>query len=36
MKITEPDIYAIPQDGYVAFDALSLRQLIVKDRKSVV
>jgi hypothetical protein len=29
MKITEPDIYAIPQDGYVAFDALSLRQLIV-------
>lgn len=29
MNNTEPDIYTIPQDGYVAFDALSLRQLIV-------
>lgn len=29
MNTTEPDIYTIPQDGYVAFDALSLRQLIV-------
>ena len=29
MDTTEPDIYTIPKDGYVAFDALSLRQLII-------
>lgn len=29
MDTIEPDIYTIPKDGYVAFDALSLRQLII-------
>jgi len=30
MNPTDLDVYAIPKDGYVAFDAMSLRQLIVK------
>lgn len=29
METIEPDIYTIPKYGYVAFDALSLRQLII-------
>jgi hypothetical protein len=28
-NITDSSVYSIPKDGYVAFDALSLRQLIV-------
>jgi hypothetical protein len=29
MKTLDPNIHSIPKDGYVAFDAMSLRQLIV-------
>jgi len=29
MSYTDPNIHAVPKDGYVAFDAMSLRQLIV-------